>query len=238
MSRSDPAPAYCERVQVGEPMPAQSCLTHYRADGFGVGARCHLGEDAAVLGVQVNLEATTLDLTTLPSLMTAAAVSSQEVSMARMVVMAQHCSTEIVGRGCIMGAGGTPKLRRCAMYKSFRVKNFRCFKDLQINDLGRVNLIARITRARRRCLRRCIFTREIETLRRSCATTLPEASLRYSERFMPARCRSDELYQLGNYIPYILTQARHIDLYCRIISVEPSLFDEPYESSVKLEIVH
>ena len=28
------------------------------------------------------------------------------------------------------------------MYKSFRVKNFRCFKDLQINDLGRVNLIA------------------------------------------------------------------------------------------------
>lgn len=28
------------------------------------------------------------------------------------------------------------------MYKSFRVKNFRCFKDLQVNDLGRVNLIA------------------------------------------------------------------------------------------------
>ncbi len=28
------------------------------------------------------------------------------------------------------------------MYKSFRVKNFRCFKDLQINDLSRVNLIA------------------------------------------------------------------------------------------------
>lgn len=28
------------------------------------------------------------------------------------------------------------------MYKSFRVKNFRCFEDLQIHDLGRVNLIA------------------------------------------------------------------------------------------------
>ena len=28
------------------------------------------------------------------------------------------------------------------MYKTFRVKNFRCFKDLQVNDLGRVNLIA------------------------------------------------------------------------------------------------
>ena len=62
--------------------------------------------------------------------------------MARMVVMALHCSTGIEPRGCIMRAGGTPKLRRCAMYKSFRVKNFRCFKDLQINDLGRVNLIA------------------------------------------------------------------------------------------------
>ena len=28
------------------------------------------------------------------------------------------------------------------MYKSFRMKNFRCFRDLQINGLGRVNLIA------------------------------------------------------------------------------------------------
>ncbi len=28
------------------------------------------------------------------------------------------------------------------MYKSFRIKNFRCFRDLQIEDLGRVNLIA------------------------------------------------------------------------------------------------
>ena len=28
------------------------------------------------------------------------------------------------------------------MYQSFRVKNFRCFRDLQVNDLGRVNLIA------------------------------------------------------------------------------------------------
>ena len=41
------------------------------------------------------------------------------------------------------------------MYKTFRVKNFRCFKDLQINDLGRrVNLIARgrIIQARRRLM--------------------------------------------------------------------------------------
>ena len=41
-----------------------------------------------------------------------------------------------------MVASGTLRVGRCEMYKSFRVKNFRCFKDLQINDLGRVNLIA------------------------------------------------------------------------------------------------
>ena len=41
-----------------------------------------------------------------------------------------------------MRASGTLRVGRRKMYKSFRVKNFRCFKDLQINDLGRVNLIA------------------------------------------------------------------------------------------------
>ena len=28
------------------------------------------------------------------------------------------------------------------MYKSFRIKNFRCFKDFSIDNLERVNLIA------------------------------------------------------------------------------------------------
>ena len=41
-----------------------------------------------------------------------------------------------------MGASETRCVGRRDMYKTFRVKNFRCFKDLQINDLGRVNLIA------------------------------------------------------------------------------------------------
>ena len=64
--------------------------------------------------------------------------------MARMVSHGGHCSTEIRARlRCIMG-GERDALRGKVrdMYKSFRVKNFRCFKDLQINDLGRVNLIA------------------------------------------------------------------------------------------------
>ena len=41
-----------------------------------------------------------------------------------------------------MMASDTLGVGRRDMYKTFRVKNFRCFKDLQINDLGRVNLIA------------------------------------------------------------------------------------------------
>jgi AAA15 family ATPase/GTPase len=28
------------------------------------------------------------------------------------------------------------------MYKSFHIQNFRCFEDLEINDLARINLIA------------------------------------------------------------------------------------------------
>ena len=28
------------------------------------------------------------------------------------------------------------------MYRSFRAKNFRCFKDLEVQDLARINLIA------------------------------------------------------------------------------------------------
>ena len=30
------------------------------------------------------------------------------------------------------------------MYTSFEVKNFRCFRDLRLDDLGRVNLIGDI----------------------------------------------------------------------------------------------
>ena len=41
-----------------------------------------------------------------------------------------------------MVASEALRVERREMYKTFRVKNFRCFRDLEITDLGRVNLIA------------------------------------------------------------------------------------------------
>jgi len=45
-------------------------------------------------------------------------------------------------RRCIVEAVASPRVSRRVMYKTFRVKNFCCFENLQIKDLGRVNLIA------------------------------------------------------------------------------------------------
>ena len=57
------------------------------------------------------------------------------------------------------------------MYKSFHVKNFRCFKDLQINDLGRVNLIAGKNNTGKTALMEAISiflaTKHLKTLLRS-----------------------------------------------------------------------
>ncbi len=43
------------------------------------------------------------------------------------------------------------------MYTSFRVKNFRCFRDLQLDDLGRVNLIAGKNNAGKTALLEAIY---------------------------------------------------------------------------------
>ena len=57
------------------------------------------------------------------------------------------------------------------MYKSFHVKNFRCFKDLQINDLGRVNLIAGKNNSGKTALMEAMYlhsgNRDIKTLLRT-----------------------------------------------------------------------
>ena len=42
------------------------------------------------------------------------------------------------------------------MYRSFTIKNFRCFDELTVEGMDRINLIAaRTTWGRRRCWRRC-----------------------------------------------------------------------------------
>ncbi len=57
------------------------------------------------------------------------------------------------------------------MYKSFRVKNFRCFRDLEISDLGRVNLIAGKNNTGKTALMEAMYVhsgnRESKTLLRS-----------------------------------------------------------------------
>lgn len=66
------------------------------------------------------------------------------------------------------------------MYKSFRVKNFRCFKDLQISDLGRVNLIAGKNNTGKTALMEAIYihsgNRETETLLRSRSGSYRESA--------------------------------------------------------------
>ena len=70
-----------------------------------------------------------------------------------------------------MDASGTLRVGRCDMYKSFRVKNFRCFKDLQINDLGRVNLIAGKNNTGKTALMEAMYlhtgNRDVKTLLRT-----------------------------------------------------------------------
>ncbi len=63
------------------------------------------------------------------------------------------------------------------MYKSFRVKNFRCFKDLQINDLGRVNLIAGKNNTGKTALMEAMYiltgSRDLKTLLRRANSSMP-----------------------------------------------------------------
>ena len=62
------------------------------------------------------------------------------------------------------------------MYKSFRVKNFRCFKDLQINDLGRVNLIAGKNNTGKTALLEAMYILTANDLTRQDAATIRSAS--------------------------------------------------------------
>ena len=84
------------------------------------------------------------------------------------------------------------------MYKSFRVKNFRCFKDLQINDLGRVNLIAGKNNTGKTALMEAIYlhsgNRDVKTLLR----TDRHESYRLYRDFMPADTE-DESKSLMNW---------------------------------------
>lgn len=121
------------------------------------------------------------------------------------------------------------------MYKSFRVKNFRCFKDLQINDLGRVNLIAGQNNTGKTALMEAMYihsgNRDTRTLLRS---SQPERVLRYRSHLLPD---FDERYMSvvsWDTVFHEFNGSEEIHLSADTFDAEPSLFAGPYESSVKL----
>lgn len=123
------------------------------------------------------------------------------------------------------------------MYKTFRVKNFRCFNDLQINDLGRVNLIAGKNNTGKTALMEAMYlhsgNRDSRTLLRS---SRPESGLRYGAHLPPDFGAVATSVISWDTIFHDFDISDDIDLTAESSTVEPSLFDEPYESSVKLGI--
>ncbi|MCY3831566.1 MAG: AAA family ATPase [Chloroflexi bacterium] len=121
------------------------------------------------------------------------------------------------------------------MYKSFRVKNFRCFKDLQINDLGRVNLIAGKNNTGKTALMEAMYihsgNRDTRTLLRS---SQPEWTLRYRTHLLPDFDERDRSVVSWDTVFHDFNSSEEIDLSAETFDSEPSLFDGPYESSVKL----
>lgn len=77
------------------------------------------------------------------------------------------------------------------MYKSFRVKNFRCFKDLQINDLGRVNLIAGKNNTGKTALMEAMYLHSGNRDARTLLRIEHHESLRLYREFMPSDTDDD-----------------------------------------------
>ena len=123
------------------------------------------------------------------------------------------------------------------MYKTFRVKNFRCFRDLQINDLGRVNLIAGKNNTGKTALMEAMYlhsgNRDVKTLLRS---SQPESGIRYSAQLPPDFDAGATSVISWDTIFHEIDISEDIDLTAESFTTEPSLFDEPYESSVTLAV--
>lgn len=121
------------------------------------------------------------------------------------------------------------------MYKSFTVKNFRCFKDLQINDLGRVNLIAGKNNTGKTALLEAMYVhagnRDTETLLRS---SQPVPSYRYGPHLAPDFDDRATSVISWDALFHRFDTEEDINLTGETYMVEPSLFDEPFESTVRL----
>ena len=115
------------------------------------------------------------------------------------------------------------------MYKSFRVKNFRCFKDLQINDLGRVNLIAGKNNTGKTALLEAMYlhsgNRDVKTLLRTEQITYYRST---RESYPMPRDLEDDAPSIVNWSDIFLNfnSANGIDMSATVQSQQPSLFEE------------
>ena len=121
------------------------------------------------------------------------------------------------------------------MYKTFRVKNFRCFKDLQINDLGRVNLIAGKNNTGKTALMEAMY---LHTGNRDPKTLLridQSDSFRYYREFVPPD--PDEITNSvisWSTIFHDFDIMNDIEITAKSNSGEPLFAGQPFESSVTI----
>ncbi len=121
------------------------------------------------------------------------------------------------------------------MYKSFRVKNFRCFKDLQINDLGRVNLIAGKNNTGKTALMEAMY---IHSGNRDAKTLLRiehQESYRLYREFMPSETEEDSKSLISwDSLFQDFETSKSIELTARI-EVGESLFEgQLFDSAVSI----
>ncbi len=119
------------------------------------------------------------------------------------------------------------------MYKSFRVKNFRCFKDLQINDLGRVNLIAGKNNTGKTALMEAMYihsgNRDVKTLLRIDH----HESYRMYREFMPTESDDDSRSLMSwNTLFRDFETSQSIELTARMLIGESRFEGDVFDTSV------
>ena len=126
------------------------------------------------------------------------------------------------------------------MYKTFRVKNFRCFKDFQINDLGRVNLIAGKNNTGKTALMEAIH---IHSGNRDPRTFLRKDHVRSTHRRSTHFLRSELEEDSTNITSWAemfhnFNMERPVELYANIRDYHTPLFGDTTPIKVRLSVTH
>ena len=123
------------------------------------------------------------------------------------------------------------------MYRKFHVKNFRCFEDLQINDLGRVNLIAGMNNTGKTALMEAMYihsgNRDSKTLLR-----MDRRGSYRAFRGFPQLDAEDDLNTIVSWdtVFYEFNSSEPIQLVGGHSFSEDTLFDDSFDSSVTISV--